>query len=70
MAEGSTIIMNKNAYMMDDAWLEASKAIVKGYRSLPYIAENKEWLMLDLLDGFKSHENVLAAHEVHASNKV
>ncbi len=70
MAEGSTIIMTENAYMTDDAWLEASKAIVKGYHSLPYIAENKEWLMLELLDGFKSHENVLAAHELHASNKI
>jgi hypothetical protein len=70
MAEGSTIIMTENACMTDDAWLEASKAIVKGYRSLPYIAENKDWLMLELLDGFKSHENVLAAHELHACNKI
>ncbi len=26
--------------------------------------------MLDLLDGFKSHENVLAAHELCACNKI
>ena len=43
---------------------------MKGYRSLPYIAENKDWLMLELLDGFKSHENVLAAHELRACNKI
>lgn len=66
MAEGSTIIMTENAYMTEDAWLEASKAIAKGYPSLPYMAENKDWLMLELLDGFKSHENVLAAHELRA----
>ena len=42
LAEGSTISMTKNAYMTDDAWLEASKAIVRGYCSLPYIAENKD----------------------------
>ncbi len=29
MAKGSTILMTENAYMTDDAWLEASKAIVK-----------------------------------------
>ncbi len=52
MADGSTIIMTENAYMTDMVWLEASVAIVKGYRSLPYIAENKDWLMLELLHGF------------------
>jgi hypothetical protein len=28
MATGSTILMTESAYMTDDAWLEASKAIV------------------------------------------
>ena len=70
MAEESTIIMTKNANMTDDALQEASKAIVKRYHSLPYIAENKDLLMLELLDGFKSHENVLAAHEFRACNKI
>ncbi len=31
MAKGSPVLMTENAYMTDDAWLEASKAIVKGY---------------------------------------
>jgi len=64
LAPGSTIIMTENAYMTDEAWLEVSKAIVKGYRSLPYVKENPDWYMLELLDGFKSHENVLAANEL------
>jgi hypothetical protein len=42
---------------------------MKGYHSLPYIAENKSWLMLERFDGFKSHKNVLAAHNLHACNK-
>lgn len=70
MAKGSTIIMTENAYMTDEAWLEASKAIVRGYRSLPYIAENKDWVMLELMDGFKSHENVLAAHQMRIDHKI
>ena len=56
--------MTENAYMTDDAWLEASKAIVKGYHQLPFMKENKDWYITELLDGFKSHKNVLKAHEI------
>ena len=34
MAKGSTIIMTENAYMPDEAWLKASRAIVKGSISM------------------------------------
>ena len=54
--------------MTDDAWLEASKAIVKGYHQLPFMKENKDWYITELLDGFKSHENVLKAHEIVLTN--
>eukprot|EP00957_Ditylum_brightwellii_P008027 609012-Ditylum_brightwellii.AAC.1 len=67
LAPGSTIIMTENAYMTNEAWLKVSKAIVKGYHSLPYVKENPDWYMLELLDGFKSHENVLAANELQAN---
>ena len=40
MAKGSTFLMTENAYMTDDAWLESSKAIVKGYHQLPFMKEN------------------------------
>jgi hypothetical protein len=69
-APGSTIVMTESAYMTDEAWLEASKAIVKGYRNMPYVKENEQWLVLELLDGFKSHENVLAAHRLRAENNI
>ena len=69
-APGSTIIMTESAYMTDEAWLEASKAIVKGYRSMPYVKDNPHWLVLELLDGFKSHENVLAAHRLRAEHNI
>jgi hypothetical protein len=64
MAPGSKAIMTKNAYMTDEAWLEASKSIVAGYRNLPHIKENEDWYNTELLDGFKSHENVLNAHKL------
>ena len=60
--------MTDNAYMTDEAWLKASHAIVKGYRHLPYVKENKEWWVLELLDGFQSHENNLKAHKLRAEN--
>jgi hypothetical protein len=64
MKPGSTIIMTENAYMTDDAWLQVSKKIVKGYCLLPYIKENP---VCKLLDGLKLHENVLKAHK-HCSD--
>ncbi len=70
MAKGSTILMTENAYMTDDAWLEASKAIVKGYRQLPFLKENEDWYITELLDGFKSHDNVLKAHEICADQLI
>ena len=56
--------MTKNAYMTDEAWLEALKSIVAGYHNLPHIKENPDWYVTELLDGFKSHENVLNAHKL------
>jgi hypothetical protein len=70
LAPGSTIVMTENAYMTDAAWLEVSKAIVRGYRQLPFIKDNKDWYMLELLDGFKSHENVLPAHQLRIDFKI
>ena len=46
MAVGSTIVMTENAYMTDDAWLECSQSIVKGYRSMPFVAGNPDWSMI------------------------
>ena len=63
-------LMTENAYMTDDAWLEASNAIVKGYRQLPFMKENKDWYITELLDRFKSHENVLKAHKICADQLI
>ncbi len=71
MAPGSKVIMKENAYMTDEAWLEASKSTVDGYRQLPYIIkENEDWYIAELLDGFKLHEIVLNAHKLRADNLI
>ena len=61
--------MTENAYTTDEAWEEASAAIVSGYHKMPHVY-NPEWLMVEFLDGFKSHENVLRAHEFRADNNI
>jgi hypothetical protein len=70
MAIGSTIVMTENAYMTDKAWLESSQSIVKGYRSMPFVTDNPDWSLVELLNGFKSHENVLSANELCSEHNI
>jgi hypothetical protein len=70
MAIGVTIIMTENAYMTEEAWLESSQLIVKGYRSMPFVADNPDWLMVELLNGFKSHKNLLSANELRSEHNI
>ena len=53
---GSKIIMTENAFMTHDAWYKATKVIVYGYNEMPVIRDNPQWSILELLDGFGSHE--------------
>ena len=55
----STIVMTPNAYMTDKAWVLVSKVVVKGYRSMSFVRCNPQWMILKLLNGFGSHEQVL-----------
>ena len=34
---------------------------------MPFVRDNPQWMMLELLDGFGSHEWVLEAHELRAN---
>jgi hypothetical protein len=70
MAIGSTIIMTENAYMTDDAWVEASYSIVKVYHSMKFVADNPDWSMVELLDGFKLHKNVLSANDLRSDHNI
>jgi hypothetical protein len=70
MATGSIILMTESAYMTDAAWLGVSKAIVQGYHQLLFMKENENWFIAKLLDGFKSHKNVLQAHKICADQLI
>ena len=70
MAPGSTIIMTENAYMTDNAWIAVTKALMKGYREMPFAKENPHWNMFEFLDGFGSHERVLEAHQMRRDANV
>jgi hypothetical protein len=54
-AKHSTIIMTENAYMTDEAWDRMTPKVIEGIRALPFIAENPEWFVLEVFDGFSSH---------------
>jgi hypothetical protein len=66
-APGSTILFNENTYMTDETWMQATQAIVRGYREMPFI---KEKPVCELMDGFKSHKNVLGAHIICCDNNI
>lgn len=56
LAPGSTIIMTDNAFMTNDAWYEATKAIISGYNQMPVIKDNPQWSIVEFYDGFGAHE--------------
>ena len=60
---GFTIIINPNAYMTDGVWVLVTHMIMKGYRLMLFVKQNPQWMVLELLDGFVTHELVLEAHE-------
>ncbi len=37
---------------------------------MPYVADNSDWSILELLDGFKLHNNVLSANELHSDHNI
>jgi hypothetical protein len=44
--------------------------IVPGYRELPYVRDNPQWLVLELVDGFGSHINCYEANVFRAEHNV
>ena len=54
---GSHVQMTEKGFMTEAAWLEMTPRIIKGYRSMPYIKENPQWYMIEILDGFGAHLN-------------
>ncbi len=46
--------------MNEDAWEEMTPSLVEGYRSLPVICDNLQWLMIEIFDEFEAHLNNLS----------
>ena len=67
---GSTVMMAEIAYRMDAAWIECSKAMVKGGHQLKFVKYNPDQSVVGFLGGYGSHEKALAAHALQAEHKV
>jgi hypothetical protein len=67
---GSTICMTENAYMTEEAWEGMAPSIVKGYRALPVVKDNPQWLMIEIFDGFGAHLTNLNALKQRAEAKI
>ena len=62
--------MTENAYMTDDAWIEATPHLLDGYRKMQVIKDNPEWEIIEVMVGFKSHEGNLEANKARTAAKV
>ena len=58
--------MTPNSYITDEAWVLVSKAVVKGSSTMPFVHDNPQWVMIELIGIFGSHERFLEAHELRA----
>ena len=68
---GSTVFMNPNAFMTENAWEKATPNTVKGMRNADSIvADNPQWWMLEVFDGFGPHTSSLKAIQYLANNKI
>ena len=54
---GSCVLLNKNAYMDNDTWVEVVRRMAPGIRQMPIIKEYPDWQAFLTFDGFKSHVN-------------
>ena len=68
--KGSSIIMTENAFMTDEAWERMAPLAVEGIRSMPFIADNPQWWVLEVFDGFGSHTSGFRALEIRSNNKI
>ena len=62
--------MTENAYMTEEAWEGMAPSIVKGYRALPVVKDNPQWLMIEIFDGFGAHLTNLNALKQRAEAKI
>jgi len=68
---GSTIVMTENAFMTIAAWEELTPSICKGLRAInQYVANNPQWYMLEIFDGFGVHLSSYNAMKKRLDSKI
>ena len=67
----STIIMTPTNFMTEEAWEKATPHIVKGLRNAnPIVADNTQWRMLVMFNGFGTHTSSLKPMQYFSNNKI
>jgi len=70
-AIGSTIVMTENAFMTMAAWEELMPLVCKGLRAInKFVANNPQWYMLEIFDGFGAHLSSYMAMTMRFDNKI
>ena len=67
---GSCIEMTDSAYMTENAWLNISLSMVKGYQSLLFVKENPQWWCAEIDDGFGPHTSSYEAMKIRYDKKI
>jgi hypothetical protein len=63
---GSTVVMTENVFMTVDAWEHMTANIILGLRNVnKYVADNPQWWVLEIFDGFGAHLLSHKANEEH-----
>lgn len=60
-ASGSTIVLDANAFMTDETWIQIAPTLAKGIRTMPIVRDHPTWWVRLTLDGFSSHVMCLIA---------
>ena len=60
-AIGSTIIMTEKSFTTNKAWAVCTEHFMNSYRNSEVVKDNIYWEMIELFDGFISHERVVQA---------
>ena len=67
---GSNVHMSPSAYLTDEVYLQLVLDLCRGIRQMPVIKEHPDWWVILSLDGFGSHVNVNAAHEIFHNHRI
>ena len=56
--------------MTEESWLELSPLMSKGIRCMPFVQDNPQWWVLEILDGFGPHVSSLEAMKIREDHKI